>query len=75
MEYSDLTFSNLANEFGLTRSILKVEEFQNNPASHPTGLEGRVRKVLVPGAGLEPARVFGSTVFETAASTIPPSRL
>ncbi len=30
---------------------------------------------MVPGAGLEPARVFGSTVFETAASTIPPPRL
>src|SRR5947209_5405649 len=29
---------------------------------------------LVPGAGLEPARTFGTTVFETVASTIPPSR-
>ncbi len=29
---------------------------------------------LVPGEGLEPSRPLGPTVFETVASTIPPSR-
>ena len=43
--------------------------------AQPLGKRAEQGNRLVPKVGVEPTRPIGATVFETAASTIPPLRL